>query len=532
MHKIPPMAISSSTQACKHQIKSEIPEYDKYRPYFGWVNVDAIKETLKHTTQWGTSVTTFSMKRHLNSRNPSLNIPRRHEAVATDTVYSDIPAVDSGVKMAELFVGKDSSVSDIYPMRSGKQFVNTLGDNIHRHGAMDKLISDSAKNEISHNVKDILRAYNINDWQSEPYHQNQNPAEWQYRTIKTCTNTIMNRTGAPAHCWLLTLQYVCYILNHIFTASLGGQVPLQVLYGVTPDISIIHLYTFYQPLFYATHDQHFPSDSEERGGFWVGFAEHCGDPLTHMVVDAVTNKIIYRTALSPRTPKDPNKRLVDAGGEDAHQPHEKSTKHPTPVPNGEKSAPSDTPTVYIKSRHDYGPTSSMPFSGFHPDDLVGRTFLLPTGENGESQRAKVTREVVEDIEQADGERVQKLSFILGIGNGKLEEIISYNQLVDHLEAPANNDNEISDDLFKLRALICHQGPLMPIDPNWKGYKYNVLVDWEAGEKTYETISVLAADVPVTCALYAKENDLLHIDGRKRFRNLAKRDKTLTRAAMQ
>ena len=147
-------------------------------------------------------------------------------------------------------------------------------------------------------------------------------------------------------------------------------------------------------------------------------------------------------------------------------------------------------------------------------------------------RAKVTRKVVEDIEQADGERVQKLSFILGIGNGKLEEIISYNQLVDHLEAAANDDNEISDDLFKFRALIGHQGPLKPTDPNWKGCKYNVLVDWETGEKTYEPLSVLAADDPVTCALYAKENDLLHIDGWKRFRNLAKRDKTLTRAVMQ
>ena len=111
-------------------------KFDKYRPYFGWVNVDTIKETFKPTTQWGASVTTFPMKRHLKSRNPALNIPRRHEAVATDTVYSDTPAVDSGVKMAQLFVGKDSLVSDIYQMRSGKQFVNTLEDNIHRCCAM------------------------------------------------------------------------------------------------------------------------------------------------------------------------------------------------------------------------------------------------------------------------------------------------------------------------------------------------------------------------------------------------------------
>ena len=60
----------------------------------------------------------------------------------------------------------------------------------------------------------------------------------------------------------------------------------------------------------------------------------------------------------------------------------------------------------------------------------------------------------------------------------------------------------------------------------------VLVDWETGEKTYEPLSVLVADDPVTCATYAKQNDLLHIDGWKRFRNLAKRDKILTRAVPQ
>ena len=124
----------------------------------------------------------------------------------------------------------------------------------------------------------------------------------------------MNRTGAPVQCWLLTLQYVCYILDHMSTASLGDQVPLHVLYGVTPDISIMLLCTFYQPVFYATHDQHFPSEREERAAFRVVFAEHCGDSLTHMVLDVDTLKIIYRSAIRPRTLKNPNQRLVDAGG--------------------------------------------------------------------------------------------------------------------------------------------------------------------------------------------------------------------------
>ena len=92
----------------------------------------------------------------LKSRNPALNIPMRHEAVATDTVFSDTPAVDSDVKQAQVFVGMDTLVADAYPMKSGKQFVNTLEDNIRRQGAMDRHLSDSAKTEISNEVMDIL----------------------------------------------------------------------------------------------------------------------------------------------------------------------------------------------------------------------------------------------------------------------------------------------------------------------------------------------------------------------------------------
>ena len=113
----------------QHAVKHEAPDYEKFRPNFGWVNVDTVQETMEQSTQWGVSLpNTFPMKIHLKSRNPALNIPRRHEAVATDTVFSDTPAEDSGVKQAQVFVGRDILVADVYPMKSGKQFVNTLED--------------------------------------------------------------------------------------------------------------------------------------------------------------------------------------------------------------------------------------------------------------------------------------------------------------------------------------------------------------------------------------------------------------------
>ena len=130
----------------------------------------------------------------------------------------------------------------------------------------------------------------------------------------------MNRSGSPANCWLLCMIYVCYILNHIACDLLNGSIPLLVLYGITPDISIMLLYTFYQAVFYATHDQHFPSESEERAAFWVGFGEHCGDAMTHKLLDKITQKIVYRSAVRPLTKSNPNHRLTeDGGGGAAHQ---------------------------------------------------------------------------------------------------------------------------------------------------------------------------------------------------------------------
>jgi hypothetical protein len=143
------------------------------------------------------------MRKHFKSRFPAFNVMRRNEPVATDTVYSDTSAVDDGAKCAQLFVGRDTLVTDIYGMKSGNEFIITLEDNIRRRGAMDKIISDRALSEINQKVHDILRAYIIKDWQSEPHHQHQNYAERHYALIKSRTNIIMNRTGAPANTWLL-----------------------------------------------------------------------------------------------------------------------------------------------------------------------------------------------------------------------------------------------------------------------------------------------------------------------------------------
>ena len=45
-----------------------------------------------------------------------------------------------------------------------------------------------------------------------------------------------------------------------------------------------------------------------------------------------------------------------------------------------------------------------------------------------------------------------------------------------------------------------------------------MVEWENGEITTEPLNLIAADDPVTCAIYAKDNDLLSLPGWKRFKS--------------
>ena len=148
--------------------------------------------------------------------------------------------------------------------------------------------------------------------------------------------------------------------------------------------------------------------------------------------------------MRPITKANPNHRLEVDGGE-------ASTS---------KKLSSEVPTVSIRSRQDDAdPSIIKPMPEFDPDDLIGRTFLLSPEENGERLRAKVTKKVVEKIEVADGNRIPNINFILDIGEGKVEELVTYNQLLDHLEQAEEQDNSMDQELYKFRAIIGHEAPL-------------------------------------------------------------------------
>jgi hypothetical protein len=163
---------------------------------------------------------------------------------------------------------------------------------------------------------------------------------------------------------------------------------------------------------------------------------------------------------------------------------------------------------------------------FNPEDLIGRTYLMDPQVNGEIHRAKIVQ-MLDDHESDVNDNPTMIKFRLSVNNDQAEEVITYNKLLDFISRDEDNDV-----VWKFRHIVSHQGPLRPDHPDNKGSTYNIMVEWETGEITAEPLQVIAADDPVTCAIYAKDNNLLDTPGWKRFKSIAKRQKKFTRLMNQ
>jgi len=493
-----------------HQFHSNIsnissgkqPDYVQLKPFFLYASPSTIKRTFDASTQYGRSAMGgVHLKKTYRSPFPALNVHRRNEAVATDTVFSDTPAVNNGATMAQIYVGRESLVTDVFGIKTEKQFVNTLLDEIRKRGAMDKLISDRAQVEVSKRALEILRSYCIDSWQSEPHYQHQNHAERRYAVIKPLVNLLLNTSGAPASAWLLAIQYVCHVLNHTATESIKWRTPLEKLNGSTPDISSIILFQFWEKIYYKHDNPSFPSDSTERLGRFVGIAEHVGHALTFKVLTEDTSKIIFRSRIRSAEESLVRNNRIDPSLSNQYD-------------------------KVVRSKHDADIENGAPMPTIDPCDLVGRTFLQQPSEDGTRFRARI----IEAIKEKDSECAndpQFVKFRCSVNDGEFEEIVTYNEIINHIE---KDDVELGE--WRFKSITAHEGPLSASDKSYRGSRYNVLVNWESGESTYEPLHIIAADDPVSCALYAKKNGLLDTEGWKRFKGIAKRQKKLNRLLNQ
>jgi hypothetical protein len=318
-----------------------------YTDFFLKSSADTIKRTFEATTQYARSgwITGHIYETH-KSPFPALNVRRRNEPVATNTIYADTPAIDDGSMAAQFYVGIDTKFCSAYGVKTDRDFSKTLMDVIRKHGAMGKLISDRAQAEISKKVQDILRHLFTEDWQSEPLYQHQNAAERRYNLVKFNVNRVLNMSGAPAYCWLLCLMYVIFIMNRMALESLDWHTAFQRLKGCIPDISMIYRFRFYDHIYYSRDEsrggKQFPSESDELPGRFIGFSEDSGRQMTYLVLTDDAKKVIPRSHIKLAS-LDPNLRLENDNEDDEEESEDDLDGHRN---TGKSNDPDVQPTEH------------------------------------------------------------------------------------------------------------------------------------------------------------------------------------------
>ena len=142
---------------------------------------------------------------------------------------------------------------------------------------------------------------------------------------------------------------------------------------------------------------------------------------------------------------------------------------------------------------------------FTPEELCGRSFLDAPQADGTRLRAIVS-DLVDKIDtQTTAERHKQKDFLIQFDGDKEDELIAYNELLDILEKQFQDQEDGTEPIWKFKGIVDHRP---------KGNSFEVLIDWEDGSLTWEPLSLIAKDDPITCAQYAKEKELLDKPGWK------------------
>ena len=513
--------------------KSTVPDYAAVSKKLLFVSNEVARHTLNATTQFYKTVHVVGAKirQMRKSHFPAANVQRRREKVATDVIYANTPAMDNGTKVAQLCIGRESLVADIYPIKGSECFVRTLWDVIKKRGAPSVLVSDSAKNEISSKVSDVLRYLMIGYWQSEPKKQQQNFCERRYQNIKHNTQNVMNKLNVPGWAWLLCVTYVCFVMNHAAVDSLNNRAPIETLTGNTPDISPIMQHQFFEEVCFSNVEASNTLGTEdEQAGWFVGISENVGHSMTFLVMSKETLKVIHRASL---------RRAADARNVRADERANIALAAKGYAPNGlplgatvvdehGEQCVFDQALFDLRGSKRDEANAQMP--DVDPEELIGRSYLKFTeNDNGERHRGTILEVLKPDPGDNDylsHPDVLKLRCKVNTGEKSYEEIVAYNEIMNLLEKQA-----LEPGTWHFEAIEDHKA-VTSKHPEYKGSSCNVHVRWSDGQMTWEPLSEMAKDDPVTVAIYAQKKDLLDTPGWKQFRTYTKNAKKLLRLVNQ
>ena len=235
-----------------------------------------------------------------------------------------------------------------------------------------------------------------------------------------------------------------------------------------------------QPVLYRTNSS-FP-DSKETLAHWITPAEHCGDALTYVICNAETGELLVRSVMRAIDKNHPNFRSIkesmspklpkDQGGDSSN------------VPNSSEPKIESSGTTAVIDHEDL---MGVSYLNRNEEECNVLSYDSETSNFRVSIMSPTTKEIrVEEMsEEAIRDAIEMIKLKVN------EDVYSFNDITNHRK-------------------------------NSKG-RWEVELLWSDGSSTWEPLANVTVNDPISCARYAKEHNLLDVQGWKRLRSYAERD---------
>lgn len=518
------------------------------------IGIQQAQKTLAATLQHGTRSAILPLERRYRADN-RFELRRLSGYFATDTIYFPCTSL-RGYTCSQIYYEKCGFSSCHHLTRAnGEQIGQSLTSFSRQYGIPSRLTMDGAKAQVerSTNFQSVIRKYDIDYHVGRPYRPNENPAEGGIREIRRRFYRISQKYTVPPRLWCFQLEYVLDIMRVTVTSSkyAEGRTPLEIITGITPDISEYLDFPFYSWVWFRTN----AGLGIRTLGRWIGVSHRRGPAMTYWILpvsgipiscdsvqrvtnaeqhtDDVKNQMdVYTNAISRRLGADfapvqvdnevPEERIFDFNNEELEfiQDFNRIIDDP------------DLPHADLPDHADRGlqPATATPHAGppafeLEPDNYVDMIIDRRRDPEGPMERARVKRRAIDvdgrplgtphesnnplldhrmyEVEYADGhvetlaanvlaENILAQVDDLGRRYLMIDEIIGHRRLNDAIPTEKGTYTTRSGATRKVHTT--------------RGWELYIL--WKDGSANWISLKDVKDSYPIELAEYARDKDLL------------------------
>lgn len=502
------------------------------------IGIIRARKTLAATTQRGTRSAILPLERRYHA-DRRFGLRRLNGKFSTDTAYFPCRSLRGNIA-SQIYYDKCGFAACYHIDKAdNKRIGPTLSSFASDYGIPEHLTMDGAQVQVGRHTEfqSFIRRHEVKFHVSHPRRPNENPAEGGIREIKRRFYRLMHKYDIPLRLWDFVLTYTIDIMNVTVNGSKysKSRTPLEILTGITPDISEFLDFNIYDWVYYKTNAGLGPREL----GRWLGVSHRRGPLMTYWIltnqcqiiscdsVQRVTNAErdsdgvraameTYTQSISPRLNAAAGIIQLQAPGDlvfDIQTEDEEFLSAFNRVV--------DDPL--LSHAHDDLATTDPTL--LSPDPFINMEIGIRRDPETSPQRAIVKRRKLDDEGNPIGSAhptgnplLDHRQYEIEFGDGTITTL-SANLLTENILAQVDENghrqlllDEIIDHRTTADAISADHGTITNAHGITRPIRttrgWDLLVQWKDGSTTWITLKDLKESFPVELARYARDHNLI------------------------